>query len=288
MTNQATILIDLHTHSTESDGSCTPTQVLELAERQNLGVVALTDHDTTAGIDEFLNAAQQRPIIAIPGVEISTTFDRREVHIVGLFINHKSIELNNFLEKICDGRHQRNQGIIAKLQARGHDITLEEATERAGGDVVGRPHIAKTLLDKGGFESMNDVFEKLLKRGRPGYVARPLTSPSAAIAQIHGAGGVAVWAHPIFRQAGEYQWCRKAIKYLKRYGLDALEVYYSSFNEEQSMALISYAEEFGLGMSGGSDFHGDHHETKIGIGNGGLRVPFEFYEQLLVLAKKYC
>lgn len=287
MTIQATTLIDLHTHSTESDGSCTPTQVLELAERQNLGAVALTDHDTTAGVDEFLTAAEGRSIIAIPGAEISTTFERREVHIVGLFIDHKSSDLNNFLKKIADGRHERNQGIIAKLQARGYDITLKEAAEQAGGDIVGRPHIAKTLLNKGGFESMNDVFDRLLKRGRPGYVARPLTSPPEAIAQIHGAGGVAVWAHPIFRQAGEYPWCRKAIKYLKRHGLDALEVYYSSFNEEQSNALIDYAVEFDLGMSGGSDFHGDNHESTIGIGNGGLRVPFKFYEQLLVRAEKY-
>lgn len=288
MTVNNSLKIDLHTHSTASDGTCTPTEIIKLSEQQNIGAVALTDHDTVAGLDEFIDAAAKSSVIAVPGVEISTTFERREVHIVGLFIKHKSNKLNAFLKEIQQGRHVRNQHIIAKLQSRGYDITLEEAAAHADGDIVGRPHIARTLLKKGEFASMEEVFEKLLKRGRPGYAPRPMTSPVEAIAQIHAANGIAVWAHPIFRQINEYQWCRKAIKYLlKRHGLDAIEVYYSSFNHEQSSALLAYAEEFELARSGGSDFHGDSHDAKLGIGNGGLHVPFEFYEELLVKAEKY-
>lgn len=282
-------LIDLHIHSTASDGCQAPAALIRMAEELHLAVVALTDHDTVAGIDEFLAAAANSPVTAVPGVEISTTFDNREVHIVGLFIDHHSAQLNVFLDEVRTRRHERNERIIAKLQGRGYGITLDDAAAIAGGDVVGRPHIAKVLFDKyDEFETLQDVFDKLLKKGRPGYVPRALTAPPEAIRQIHAAGGVAVWAHPIFRQANEYQWCRKAIKYLRCAGIDALEVYYTSFNTEQSDALRNYAAEFGLAMSGGSDYHGSAFgENQMGSGNGALQVPYEFYESLRDLAAKY-
>ncbi len=282
-------LIDLHIHSTASDGSLTPAELIDMAEELHLAAAALTDHDTVAGVDEFLQASSGRSVIAVPGVEISTAFDRREVHIVGLFIDHHSPELNVFLDDICNKRHERNEKIIAKLQGRGYDITLEEAAAIAGGDVVGRPHIARILLEKyDEFEVLQDVFDKLLKKGRPAYAPRALTTPVEAIRQIHHAGGVAVWAHPIFRQPNEYHWCRKALKYLKHAGIDAIEVYYTSFNAEQTEMLRNYAAEFELAMSGGSDYHGAaYSETRMGTGGGGLRVPYEFYETLRELAQKY-
>ncbi len=281
-------LIDLHMHSTASDGSFAPAELIKMAKERHLYAVALTDHDTVAGLEEFMAAAEKDQVTAVPGVEISTTFDHREVHILGLFIDYHSAELNAFLDMVRTRRHERNERIIAKLRERGYEITLEDATAMAGGDVVGRPHIAMALRAKYEFESMQDVFDKLLKKGRPAYSPRALTSPYEAIAQIHGAGGVAVWAHPIFRQPNEYQWCRKGIKYLKKAGLDALEVYYTSFNADQTEALQNYAVEFELAGSGGSDFHGmTHTETQMGIGNGGLRVPYEFYENLRALAERY-
>lgn len=281
--------IDLHIHSTASDGCRTPAELIAMAKELHLAAVALTDHDTVAGIDEFLSAARDGAVTAVPGVEISTMFDHREVHVIGLFIDHHSPQLSAFLDEIRTRRHERNGKIISKLQARGYDITLEEAAAHAGGDVVGRPHIAQVLLGKyDEFETLQDVFDRLLKKGRPAYAPRALTTPAEAIRQIHDAGGVAVWAHPIFRQVNEYQWCRKAIKYLKHAGLDALEVYYTSFNAEQTEALRNYAAEFGLAMSGGSDYHGaSFNEIQMGTGNGGLRIPYEFYETLRSLAEKY-
>jgi hypothetical protein len=282
-------LIDLHIHSTASDGCRTPAELVAMAAERKLAAAALTDHDTVAGLDEFLRAAENSGVTAVPGVEISTTFDHREVHIVGLFIDHHSVQLNVFLNEIRTQRHERNLKIISKLQERGYDISLEEAAALAGGDVVGRPHIARVLFEKyEEFTTLQDVFDKLLKKGRPAYASRSLTTPVEAIRQIHAAHGVAVWAHPIFRQPNEYQWCRKAIKYLKHAQLDALEVYYSSFNSDQTDALRNYAAEFELAMSGGSDYHGATlNEVQMGIGNGGLRVPYEFYETLCSLAEKY-
>lgn len=279
--------IDLHTHSTASDGSFSPGELIKLACEQHLAAVALTDHDTVAGIDDFLAAAKNSGIIAIPGVEISTIFDKRELHIIGLFIDHNNLPLKNFLNYIRLKRDARNARIIAKLQNRGYDITLEDAAALAGGDVIGRPHIARAMLEKYDFENIQDVFDKLLKKGRPAYSPREVTTPKEAIEHIHRAHGIAVWAHPIFRQVNEYQWCRKVIKYLKRIQLDALEVFYSSFNAEQSAYLLERAEEFNLALSGGSDFHGFSNEIQIGVGNGGLRVPYEFYEQLRALADQY-
>ncbi len=280
--------VDLHTHSTASDGSSPPGELIRLAREQHLAAVALTDHDTIAGIDEFLAASKDSGVIAVPGVEISTSFDKRELHIVGLFIDQHNLPLNNFLNYIRKKRDARNARIIAKLQNRGYDITLADAAALAGGDVIGRPHIAKVLIEKYEFASIQEVFDKLLKKGRPAYSPREVTTPAEAIEHIHRAHGVAVWAHPIFRQANEYQWCRKAIKYLRSAKLDALEVYYSSFNTEQSAYLLERAEEFDLAPSGGSDFHGfAHGEIQMGVGNGGLRVPYEFYERLRALAEKY-
>ncbi|MFA6713830.1 MAG: PHP domain-containing protein [Victivallales bacterium] len=275
--------IDLHTHSTCSDGTDSPEELLNKAEKAGLTALALTDHDTVAGIPVFLEAAKAHPgIQAIPGVEISTLYANREIHIVGLFPDHKNPELLDFLSDVQHKRRERNERMAEKLTDLGYDIDIESLRERNGGQIIGRPHFAACLLKKYDFENFQDVFEKLLKRNAPAFIPRSLPSPFDAIDMIHHSGGLAVWAHPIYRKSGERSWCRKILKALAPAGLDAIEAYYTQFSERQTQTVKELAQEFGLALAGGSDYHGSHHpDIALGTGYGELRVPENILPELL-------
>ena len=281
-------IIDLHCHSIYSDGTHVPEELLELADKINLKALALTDHDTVAGLPRFLKAAEKYPdIVAIPGVEISTIMRGREIHILGLFLDYECKELEEFLEDVQTKRRTRNELIANKLCSLGYDVDIEEIRERAGGHIVGRPHFASFLVENYDFEDSRDVFEKILKRGAPGFVARKLPSPLEAIEIIHKANGVAVWAHPIYRKSKERSWCRRILKELVPSGLDAIEGYYTQFNERQTMIVKDLAMEFDLALTGGSDYHGSHHPgIALGHGYGELRVPEEILHELLRLSEE--
>ena len=274
--------IDLHTHSTASDGSCSPSELIALAVDKGLKALALTDHDTVSGIDEFLAAASAHPgIESIPGVEISVEYNGKEVHIVGLFINHKTESLLELLTEIRTHRNERNELIIKKLQEMGFEITLQELLDVAGGESICRPLLAKILIEKGYFSEVQEVFDKALKRGAPAYCPRVLPSPEKAIDEIHKAGGTAVWAHPLYRTANDRSYMRKVLRTLVDAGLDAIEAYYTSFTPAQTRAVLDVAEEFSLPVSGGSDFHGTNIEgVSLGSGTGELKVPYEILEPL--------
>ncbi|MDD5596750.1 MAG: PHP domain-containing protein [Victivallaceae bacterium] len=274
--------IDLHTHSTWSDGTDSPAQLLDKAEEAGLTALALTDHDTVAGIPAFLEAAKAHPgIQAIPGVEVSTLYANREIHIVGLFPDHKNPELLNFLSDVQRKRRERNERMAEKLTALGYDIDIETIRELNGGQIIGRPHFADYLLKKYDFENFQDVFEKLLKRDAPAFIPRSLPSPFDAMDIIHRAGGLAVWAHPIYRKSGERTWCRKILKDLVPGGLDAIEAYYTQFSERQTQTVKELAQEFGIARAGGSDYHGRHHpDIALGTGYGKLRVPEDILSEL--------
>lgn len=276
-------LIDLHTHSIASDGSYTPSEIIELAIEKKLSVVALTDHDTVSGLDEFLSYADKfTEITAIPGVEISVQMDNSEVHIVGLLIDHKNEELGNFLSVIRDNRNNRNVQIIEKLQEMEYDITLQEVLDLAGGESVGRPILAKILIDKGYFTETQDVFDCCLKRGAPAYCSRVLPDPSEAIGKIHKAGGIAIWAHPVYRRKNERSYVRKTLNNLIRHGLDGIETHYTVYTPKQNKMLNEIATELGLIKSGGSDFHGKNQpRIELGFGWGELKVPEEIYLEML-------
>ncbi len=272
-------MIDLHVHSTASDGSCSPTQLLELAAGAGLGALALTDHDTVDGIPEFLANAPRFPQLeAIPGVELSCLFSNREIHIVGLFIDHTNETLTAFLEEMRRKRQERNELIRLKLNHLGYPLTWEHPALAAGGDTasVGRPHFARALMEDYGFPSMQSVFDKLLKRGCPAYVQRTLPDPVKVFDAIHAAGGVTVWAHPVYRERNERAWVRRIMKRFAPLGLDAAEAYYALFGPTETQLVTELATEFGLALSGGSDFHGDNTPNlQIGSGAGKLRVPDE-------------
>ncbi|MDD5728783.1 MAG: PHP domain-containing protein, partial [Victivallales bacterium] len=270
-----TDIIDLHSHSTYSDGTQTPEELLRQADKINLKALALTDHDTAAGIPRFLEAAAAYPHIhAIPGVEISTSLYTREIHILGLFIDCTCPELQCFLEDIQQKRRMRNELMAQKLCSLGYEIDIEEIRKHAGGKIIGRPHFAASLLENYDFANSREVFDKLLKRGAPGFVARSLPQPDQAIAVIHQAGGIAIWAHPIYRKSRERAWGRKILKQLVPVGLDAIEAYYTQFNHRQTMVVKDLAMEFDIALAGGSDYHGSHHPgIALGHGYGELRVP---------------
>lgn len=277
--------IDLHVHSRSSDGSDTPSAIAELAAAADLAAVALTDHDTVDGISEFLEAAKRFPgLEAVPGVEISTMFGNRELHIVGLYIDHENPVLCGFLEEMRKNRAVRNEGIRLKLNSLGYPLTWDDPALAAAGDTasVGRPHFARALMEKyDGFPTLQAVFDKLLKRGCPAYVQRTLPDPVKAFEAIHAAGGVAVWAHPVYRERNEHAWARRIMKRFSPLGLDAVEGYYSLFGPGETELVTRLAETYNLALSGGSDYHGDNTPgIRIGSGAGGLHVPESLLEGL--------
>ena len=274
--------IDLHTHSTASDGTDAPAQVLELAAALGLKAVALTDHDTVAGLAEFLAAGEAHPEIeAVPGVEISCGYSSREIHLVGLFVDHRSVELTNFLERRREDRVRRNREMMEKLRSLGFELSWDEPEFSAGetGN-IGRPHFARALMRRYGFPSMVAVFEKLLGHSRPAFVPRQLPNLAEAIAAVHAAGGIAVWAHPIYRDRAERAWLRRGLRRFTEWGLDAVEGYYSLFGPDETALVKELAAVYGAAVSGGSDYHGGNSTVALGIGAGGLRVPAELLTEL--------
>jgi predicted metal-dependent phosphoesterase TrpH len=279
-------MIDLHTHSTASDGTFSPAQLINLAVDRGVSAIALTDHDTIDGIAEFMaTGAGFDSVRAIPGVEVSAIFNRRELHLVGLFIDPANQRLLNLLEQIRADREYRNLIIVQRVCDMGYEISYDEVLAEAGGEVVGRPHFAGVLMRKYDFSSRQAVFDACLKRGTRGYVPRKLPQPHEVIATIHAAGGCVVWAHPIYRDKGERSFMRRVLRELVPIGLDAVEAYYSSFSSAQEATVIALANEFKLALSGGSDFHGANiQEIELGVGYGELNVPDELLIELAARA----
>lgn len=277
-------MIDLHTHSNASDGSCPPGEIVARAAAAKLTAVALTDHDTVGGVEEFLKAAEAVPELeAVPGVELSTVFGGRELHIVGLFIDPESAELLSFLEEMREKRRERNERIRLKLASLGYPLEKDDPAFAVTSDSasLGRPHFARALMTHYGFPTMQSVFDKLLKFGCPAYVPRQLPDPARAIEVIHAAGGAAIWAHPVYRQRNERAWARRIMKRFAPFGLDGVEAYYSMFGPPETALVTELAALYGLELSGGSDFHGSNQpEIQLGLGAGGLRVPDELLPPL--------
>ncbi len=264
--------IDLHTHSTCSDGSFTPKEIIAHADEIGLYAVALTDHDNIDGILEAKKEALKRDIIFIPGIEISCDFSS-ELHIVGLNIDCESEKLVNLTNKFKEDRKKRNINTIKRLNDAGIDINLEEAKKYSTGNALGRAHIAKVMVDKGYASSVKDAFKKYLGKGKIGYSNEFRISYKDAISVIKESGGVAILAHCHYLNMNEDEFI-EFIKELKSYGLNGLEGYYTEYTKEQSDFYISVCKKLDLIISGGSDFHGDMKpDIKLGKGFGNLKVP---------------
>lgn len=272
--------VDLHVHTTFSDGSLTPAEVVWLAVDVGLAAIAVTDHDGVDGNAEAYAEGAQQGLEVIPGVEISCDFTPTNVHIVGLFIDPTNAELTEALVDVREYRKRRNPKILAKLAELGIYLELEEVAAKAGGRTLGRPHIAEVMVDKGYVASFQEAFDRYLAHNKPAYVGRRRISAEEGIALIHGAGGLAFLAHP-----GVYalppRILENMVYKLARAGLDGVEVKYSDHLPTDSAFLGRIVDEYDLLASGGTDFHGAAKPgVELGIGRGDLRVPYEFVARM--------
>lgn len=269
--------VDLHLHSTASDGRFSPEEVVRKSAEGGLTVIALTDHDTVDGIPAALESAKAFPQLkVIPGVEVNTDVDKGEIHILGYFINYTDIALKTALERLRGSRVIRAQKMIAKLKNLGLPIEFERVKELAGSGSMGRPHLALAMLEKGYITSVKDAFNKYIGWGGPAYVKREKITPTEAVELILRAGGLPVLAHPFTFSDPE-----KIVFELQEKGLVGVEAHYNAYTSEEVKVLIGLARRYHLITTGGSDFHGlDAAETPI----GGVEVPMESAEKLIALA----
>jgi predicted metal-dependent phosphoesterase TrpH len=278
--------LDLHLHTTHSDGSCTPTEVVGLAHQAGVTALAITDHDITTGLVEASAAGEALGIEVIPGVEISSILGNSELHILGYFLDWQDTRLNERLKTLRDSRHRRNPKIVERLQSLGIDLTYDEVRALAGSDSVGRPHIARALMDKGVVTSAKEAFDRFLADGKPAYVPRDLPSPAEAIHWIKAARGLAVLAHPTWVRCTD-QSLIELVRQLKADGLDGVEVYYSTHAARQTREYLSLAQQLGLLVTGGSDFHGlTKPDIEVGIGKGSLHIPTSLLPKMKDLAAR--
>lgn len=282
-----TRFIDLHTHSTFSDGSMTPTELVAAAEAAGLAAIALTDHDTCDGLDEFLAAGRGSNVEVVGGVEISVEFRSRTVHLLGYGVDPSDRRMRQTLREVVSGRNERNARIIHKLQMLGVRIRLEEVEAVAGENVIGRPHFAQVLIQKGIVADFSEAFDRYLGRQGAAYCERVRLEPEAAIALIHDAGGLSVLAHPHYMNLAS-DVLASVLGRLKQAGLAGVEAYYTDHTEEQTRLYRELARRFDLLVTGGSDFHGAiRPEVALGTGSGSLRVPYDLFERLReALAKR--
>lgn len=276
--------IDLHVHSSASDGSFTPEEVVKLAKNAGLAAFALTDHDTVDGIEQALHHANQiGDINVIPGTELSCYYGNREIHIVGLFVNHKDETFLSELQKLKDAREARNERMVQNFTDAGIQLTIEELKHGNPNSVITRAHFARVLTEKGYCKDKNEAFEKYLGIGCPFYLPKPKVTPEHVLKLITDAGGTAILAHPYSYKLSKSE-VETLLDYLIPLGLSGMECYYSTYDNGQVQELRSMALAKNLLVSGGSDFHGVvKPDISIGIGRGNLRIP----EKLLIQIQEY-
>ena len=269
--------VDLHIHTTASDGRLSPEEVVRVATEHGLSVIAITDHDSIAGIEPALMAAESVPSLrVIPGLEINTDIPGSEIHILGYFIDYRDKELKQALEKLRKSREARALKMIARLGELGIDIAWNRVLELAEGASVGRPHIAQAMLERGYVSSFREAFTKYIGRLGPAYVERERLSPQEAVKLIVNAGGLPVLAHP-----ADIDNVEELVANLKGVGLVGLEAYYDGYDRKLIDSLVHLALKHRLITSGGSDFHGFGSDNETPI--GGVEVPFNCVEGLIAL-----
>jgi len=266
--------IDLHVHSSCSDGTFTPAELVRLACDGGIQALAITDHDTVAGVSEAHMAGKERGVEVIPGIEIGSYLDSISIHVLGYGMR---VDDPLFCQKVLrmqEARAVRNQEIIHRLQALRLPVSMEELQGYSSGGQLGRPHIARLLIDKKMVKTMQDAFSLYLRRGRPAYVERFKYSAQEAVALIHAAGGVAVIAHP-GTSIPRHSQLSRVLYDLKALGMDGVEVYYPDHDVATTNRLEAIAGKIGMLITGGSDFHGDNRpQIMLGNVNGNAPVPY--------------
>lgn len=272
--------IDLHLHTTHSDGSFSTREVMAFAKQAGLTALAITDHDIVEGIPEATAIGAELGIEVVPGVEISSRLGESELHILGYFMNWTDPLFARRLSTLRDSRHARNPKIVQRLNELGISMTYDEVRALAGTESVGRPHIARLLMEKKVVTSAKEAFDRYLANGRPAFVDRELPKPAEAVQWIREAGGVPVLAHPTWVRTSA-DGLRTLVRELKAAGLGGIEVHYSTHTPSQTTEYLELAKQCDLLVTGGSDFHGvTKPDIEVGIGRGGLKVSEKLLDPL--------
>jgi predicted metal-dependent phosphoesterase TrpH len=261
--------VDLHSHSTASDGAATPSALVAAARQAGLGAIAVTDHDTVAGVREAVAAAAGTGVRLVPGVELSAVDASGETHLLGLHLADLDA-LDARLAELRDMRRKRAERIVQRLNALGVRVTMDDVLEQAAGGAIGRPHVARALIAHGWASDVRSAFDRYLAAGRPAYVPKERLSLADAIGMVHRAGGIAVLAHPGACATTE------RLKALLALGLDGVEVRHPSHDDAEVSRLLALTERLGLLPSGGSDWHGQPDGSRaLGV----MRVPSEWLQR---------
>jgi predicted metal-dependent phosphoesterase TrpH len=274
------VVIDLHTHSTASDGSDSPSTVVALAKRNGQAAIALTDHDTVEGLAVARAAAAEAGVRLVQGCELSCEVGSATMHLLVYFLADEPGPLQDRLAGLQAARADRNRRIVAVLSDHGLDVTLDEILVEAGSGSVGRPHVAGVLLRKGYVTSVQEAFDQWLAKGRPAYLDRERLLPAEAIALAHASGAVAVLAHPT-SLGYEVAELERFVAGLAADGLDGMECEYGRYTPELRATLREMADRLGLAVTGGSDYHGRYKpDIALGTALGDLNVPDELLDEL--------
>lgn len=274
-------IVDLHVHSNKSDGTCSPSELVDLAIQKGLSAFALTDHDTTAGLDEAIEYAKGRDIEVVPGIEFSTEYQGRDIHVLGLAIDYKAPVFADRLQAFVDSRIGRNRKMCRNLTEAGIDISYEKLMAAYPGAVITRAHYARYLLDHGYVKSLPEAFERYVGDHCPYFVPREKVTPVQAVQLIRQAKGIPVLAHPTLYHMGKDA-LQKLVSSLTEAGLVGLEAVYSTYSAGEEREMRQLASRSGLLISGGSDFHGSNKpglELATGY-HGKLVIPYDIWERL--------
>ena len=274
-------IVDLHAHTTASDGSYTPTELVRYAKEKGLSAIAITDHDTIAGVEEASIEGRKLGIRVIPGAELSTRMDDCDVHMTSLFINCKNKQLIKRLDDMAASRQERNYKMVDKLHDAGFQIDRSDLDALGEGKILARGHIAQILIARGYATELKEALRKYLSKGTPGYVQKEVLSPEECIQLVHDAGGLIFVAHLHQIDPQDPEHCKDVARRLIRMGADGLETQYCEFDDEWRQATEQIAQECGCLRSGGSDFHGAMKKgLDLACGYGDLQVPYTFLEAM--------
>lgn len=273
-------MIDLHAHTSASDGTYSPKELVTLAKSEGIEAIAITDHDTIEGVPEALEAGEKIGLEVIPGVEISIDHQPGSMHVLGLFLDIENKKLIEYLTVLQTSRSSRNPKIIEKLNELGLAISMEDVQKISGGGQVGRPHIAAALLKDGYVSSNQQAFDKYLKKGAIAYFERSRLTREETVDMIHGAGGLVILAHPNTLGVNGSSFSN-LMSELKEVGFDGLEVFYNSHSQSDEDRLMKIVDKNGFIISGGTDFHGQNKPSiKLGVGYGNMAIPYEVLQEM--------
>ena len=275
-------MIDLHTHSRASDGTLSPRELVAMARERGISVLALTDHDTTDGLEEAAKAALEHNITLVPGIELNITWPTGEFHLLGLGLTHTHPHLQTIITDLRDQRKNRNRDIIKKMQQDGFNISQEALLESFPTSTLGRPHIAAHLVKVGACKNIQQAFDRYLGKGRPYYIHRAGADLSSSVAAIKASGGIPVLAHPLslYISWGKIE---PVLQELREMGVEGLEAYHSGARRPEGIRFDQIGRRLGYFITGGSDFHGEglRKDRKLGYGSGGEKLEHRLWTEEL-------